>query len=476
MKKLYLVLLLVCCTFMSMHVQAQHCRFPAYSSTNYFLGMNLETDHGVSPFVPDSSHRICGLVFSYELVGMAPSDDNSRVIATTGGNQNPVGENTPPGVLCRLLQAYQTQSATYLKQQYRQEDRTKLDQFFSDPERASDYFARVTPIEEMKLVLTYDLNELTIAMVSLYNHDTVMIIIPFFLQQVNGIWYMAAAGSDSTSSVLGNLWAFFGHHGVSDFLSSGEIDDVDGDGVSNSQDNCPCKYNPDQSDRDGDGRGDVCDNCPEKANPDQSDRDGDGRGDSCDNCLYHYNPDQLDTDGDGVGDSCDNCKSHPNPNQLDRDMDGIGDECDEDIDGDGIPNVDESWAMDDMDGDSIPNIEDNCPINYNPDQLDTDGDGIGDVCDNCPDIANPNQEDTDNDGYGDACDPDRDGDGVQDAEDNCPDVPNPDQLDTDCDGMGDVCDPDRDGDGVPNESDNCPDMFNPDQQDTNQNGIGDMCE
>lgn len=477
MKKLYIVFILVCCTFVGIRVQAQNCRFPAYTSANYSLGMNMKMEGMSSLFVPDSNHCICGLIFSYDLVGMAPSDDSDRVISLSGGSQNPADVNTPPAVLCRLLQAYQTHSVTYLKQQYRPEDTAMLNQYFIDLDTVDQYFAQASLVEEMKLAMTYQSNDLIVAMVTCYNnHDTAKFTIPFFMQQVNGKWYMAATENDTTSSVLGNLWVFLWHHGVSDFLSGGNLDDVDSDGVSNSQDNCPCKYNPDQSDRDGDGRGDVCDNCPDKANPDQLDSDYDGKGDSCDNCRYRYNPDQLDSDGDGVGDSCDNCKFHPNPNQLDADLDGIGDECDEDIDGDGIINEDENWDVGDMDGDHIMNMDDNCPINYNPDQLDSDGDGIGDACDNCPYIANPNQEDADNDGYGDACDSDRDGDGVPDANDNCPDVPNPDQLDTDCDGMGDACDPDRDGDGVPNESDNCPDMFNPDQQDTNQNGIGDMCE
>jgi hypothetical protein len=39
-------------------------------------------------------------------------------------------------------------------------------------------------------------------------------------------------------------------------------DDVDGDGISGSIDNCPVTYNPLQTDTDGDGLGDLCDPCP----------------------------------------------------------------------------------------------------------------------------------------------------------------------------------------------------------------------
>jgi len=179
-------------------------------------------------------------------------------------------------------------------------------------------------------------------------------------------------------------------------------------------------------DTDGDGITDSNDNCPNTANPNQEDADNDGIGDVCD-----------DSDNDGILDSNDNCKSIANSNQEDIDNDGIGDVCDDDNDNDGLNN----------------NI-DNCPNTANPNQEDADGDGIGDVCDddddndgildindNCPLIANPNQEDIDNDGIGDVCD-DSDGDGLLDSVDNCPLISNPNQEDTDGDGIGDYCDDD----------------------------------
>jgi len=62
----------------------------------------------------------------------------------------------------------------------------------------------------------------------------------------------------------------------------GELDDADGDGVPDDEDNCPAVANSDQADTDGDGIGDACDNCLAVANPDQADTDGDGIGDACD--------------------------------------------------------------------------------------------------------------------------------------------------------------------------------------------------
>lgn len=70
----------------------------------------------------------------------------------------------------------------------------------------------------------------------------------------------------------------------------------------------------------------------------------------------------------------------------------------------------------DTDNDGTPDGLDNCPSDYNPDQLSTRGDGEGDVC-----------ADFDNDGF-------------NNTEDNCPMIPNYDQRDKDGDGIGDDCD------------------------------------
>ncbi len=74
------------------------------------------------------------------------------------------------------------------------------------------------------------------------------------------------------------------------------------------------------------------------------------------------------------------------------------------------------------------------------------------------------------------CAGDADCDGVPDADDNCPFEFNPDQLDADGDGDGDACDADDDNDGVLDEEDNCDLVFNPDQADADDDGIGDVCD
>ena len=168
------------------------------------------------------------------------------------------------------------------------------------------------------------------------------------------------------------------------------IKDRDGDGVSDTEDNCPDVYNPEQGDSDGDGLGDACDSeyyC-------ESDSDCQAVVCTCHGCVvrclsdmscamcdvacpveeplpgcrcvdnvctvapncedYHYGTcpegcirtcvpscpvcddcngpgscvSDVDSDGDGLADSLDNCPDGPNPNQADSDADGVGDACD----------------------------------------------------------------------------------------------------------------------------------------------------
>jgi len=112
------------------------------------------------------------------------------------------------------------------------------------------------------------------------------------------------------------------------------------------------------------------------------------------------------------------------------------------------------WVLADGDDDGVLDHADNCKFDYNPNQLDVDGDEIGDVCDSCPEEDARGYDDNK-----DGCIDDSDYDGIKDNVDNCPNNYNPDQLDSDQDGIGDECNIfpgasvylDVDGDGI-NES------------------------
>ncbi|MEX0800109.1 MAG: choice-of-anchor Q domain-containing protein [Dehalococcoidia bacterium] len=216
-----------------------------------------------------------------------------------------------------------------------------------------------------------------------------------------------------------------------------ELDDADGDNVSDLIDNCPAVSNSGQEDGDGDGVGDACDNCPAAANAGQEDGDNDDVGDACDNCPATPNGpaeafvfavgDQTDSDGDGV----------PGIQPPDGGTFG-GDACDVDDDNDGVPDSDE-WPgcrtrAEDYDGFQD---TDGCP------DPDNDSDGVCDAgqvsasctgsdsgktcfdpagtltCNtiDCRNIA----EDYDAFKDADGCpEPDNDNDGFPDATDACP--------------------------------------------------------
>ncbi|MCL4111453.1 UNVERIFIED_CONTAM: hypothetical protein GTU68_020727 [Idotea baltica] len=148
--------------------------------------------------------------------------------------------------------------------------------------------------------------------------------------------------------------------------------DSDGDGVIDSEDDCPNdagKLNG-CPDSDGDGVADKDDACPNAAGTLSGcpDGDGDGVADKDDNCpTAAGNVDGCpDGDGDGVADKDDKC-----PSVAALTADG----CPADADGDGVVGA----------ADKCPNQGGIVDANGCP--KDTDGDGVADNDDKCPTVG-----------------------------------------------------------------------------------------
>ncbi|PPK88536.1 thrombospondin type 3 repeat-containing protein [Neolewinella xylanilytica] len=161
--------------------------------------------------------------------------------------------------------------------------------------------------------------------------------------------------------------------------------DTDGDGITDLEDSCPTRYNPDQelwvfyADTDGDGWGDAATSVTAcTPPPGYTDRAGD-------RCPDVYDTTQSDYDGDGLGDSCD----------PDDDNDGVTDalDCDPfapalgaqtryfaDPDGDGFGDPHQLILACSAPAGYVADNTDNCPQTFNPDQADGDANGVGDAC------------------------------------------------------------------------------------------------
>ncbi len=153
-------------------------------------------------------------------------------------------------------------------------------------------------------------------------------------------------------------------------VGGGTCSDSDGDGLPDSNDNCPTVANALQENFDGDSQGDACDadddndGLVDTSEPSSGCTSGGGRLDpDCDNDNVSDGP----SDPDGAGPivaGADNCITTANTNQLNTDGDSLGDVCDPDDD-----------------NDTVLDAADNCPVNSNSTQTNTDGDSLGDACD-----------------------------------------------------------------------------------------------
>jgi predicted outer membrane repeat protein len=266
--------------------------------------------------------------------------------------------------------------------------------------------------------------------------------------------------------------------------------DSDGDGIPDALDNCPTRYNPDQTDGDLDGKGDFCDNCPVHANPDQADCDEDGIGDVC-AIAYGFTDD---CNENGVPDNCDILYG----TSEDLNFNGVPDECDPptgaccdafafcfETDEATCLDTGRTWLGDGTTCDENPctpaidcnenGIHDQLDISYGT-SLDCNGNGVPDECD----LYDGESLDCNENGIPDECDIDA-AESTDCNENGIPDeceIAAGDALDCNENGLPDACDL-ADGTSFDcNENgilDEC-DIDTGDAVDCNENGIPDACD
>ncbi len=173
--------------------------------------------------------------------------------------------------------------------------------------------------------------------------------------------------------------------GVAGFQWAPRHADTDGDGIEESQDNCPSEREDEdgwededgcpEADNDDDGRPDADDPCPDEAEDVDQHEDEDGCPDT-------------DNDSDGIHDGYDSCPDQAEDMDEDRDTDGCPDN---DTDRDGIDDPTDQCVNEAEDFDGFAD-EDGCP------EADADGDNVPDETDQCPEQAEDADEFEDEDG------------------------------------------------------------------------------
>ncbi|MCW9014344.1 MAG: thrombospondin type 3 repeat-containing protein [Gammaproteobacteria bacterium] len=214
---------------------------------------------------------------------------------------------------------------------------------------------------------TSSIYDLDLMLYDITGSQTLLISSTSSVDNTENIWTSLPAGRDYLLQVLPKT-------GQSDFLWDYALawhiaSDIDGDVISDVQDNCPSIFNANQADLDGDAIGDVCDN----------DIDGDGVANAADAFPLDAT-ETTDTDNDGTGNNAD----------TDDDNDGLLDIA-EDINANGVVDAGETDSLNyDTDGDGYNDGEEvaagSDPLDLNSVPVSPDGDINNDGIVNVVDI------------------------------------------------------------------------------------------
>ena len=91
-------------------------------------------------------------------------------------------------------------------------------------------------ISHFELEIQYDYNNYTYLFVKIFYHDNTTSLALYLAKQIDNQWKLVSG--EDRSDLGYNLLAYLSTHAVHTLISS---NDIDGDGIPNSSDPCPCK-------------------------------------------------------------------------------------------------------------------------------------------------------------------------------------------------------------------------------------------
>ena len=243
-------IVLLVSVFATFAVKAQTDVYPAYTPVSYNIAIDYAKE-GVNFYVEDESvHHLCGHLAYYELNGLPPAEGH-RWVDVTGGTQQADAENSPTALMCRLLKAFRHANLDEVSTLYRPADAAYLDTLFAIDSVRQRWLELAGQVTRYDLLLAFTQGNKFNSFVDLYQGDERMFTTMINCKSISGQWYLTM--ETENSPITGTLLFYFYNYGTEGLEVS---KDMDNDGIFNFDDNCPCEYNPDQTDSDGDGVGD----------------------------------------------------------------------------------------------------------------------------------------------------------------------------------------------------------------------------
>lgn len=214
---------------------AQSDVFPTVTSTDMSIAIPIG-QRGQRIYAAGEGQMLCDSLMFYQIHGAVKPQAADWTIRTSGGTQNANEANTAPALLCRVLKAYQTMNFTALANCYDSPGATELNALLKIDSIKIKFLMAMANISHFELELQYDYNNYTYLFVKIFYHDNTNSLALYLAKQVDNQWKLVSG--EDRSDLGYNLLAYLSTHAAHTLISS---NDIDGDGIPNSSDPCPCK-------------------------------------------------------------------------------------------------------------------------------------------------------------------------------------------------------------------------------------------